>query len=224
MRFKDQVVWVNTNDHGAPVLDDEGRAEMKYREEDRKVYRASPRNLVPLAPGEVIAEAAPKRKASTEPGRDKTRIGSTDHLIGKPLANAVQIWTDGACTGNPGPMGIGMVVVARNKRVERGEYLGLGTNNIAELTAIVRGIEMAMKLGFDPQTPLAVHTDSAYAIGVLAQQWKAKDNLELIAQLRETLGGHPNLRFVKVEAHAGIADNERCDELARMAIKLQARV
>ena len=224
MRFKDQIVWVNTNDSGGIMLDSDGRAEMKYHEQDKKAYRPAAQNLLPLKPGEDVEEPPPRRKSSANIGKDTSGPSYTAHLLGKPLANAVQIWTDGACTGNPGPMGIGMVVITPRKRLERGEYLGLGTNNIAELTAIARGIEMAMSLGLDPQTPLAVHTDSAYAIGVLGQGWKAKANTEVIAQLRSSLASHPNLRFVKVEAHAGIYDNERCDELARMAITQRARV
>lgn len=222
MRFRDEVVWVNTDEAGAMILDADGRAEMKYRETDQKIYRPSGRNLTPLAPGERVLEPAPKRPRAANAGA--VTGGALPHLVGRPLPDAVQIWTDGACTGNPGPMGIGMVVITANKRLERGEFLGMGTNNIAELTAIGRGIEMAMALGMDPQSPMAVHTDSGYSIGVLAQGWKAKANTELIAELREKLNRHPNLRFVKVEGHAGIPDNERCDELARMAIKTRGRV
>ncbi|MDX2020464.1 MAG: RNase H family protein [Deltaproteobacteria bacterium] len=226
MRFKDQTVWVNTDDSGKPVVDAEGRAEMKYRENDVKSYRPAAVNLKAPGANDPPPDNRTRKKASTGATATKAapKATATSYLAGKPLAGAIAIWTDGACTGNPGPMGIGMVVITPGKRIERGEYLGLGTNNIAELTAISRGVEMAMKLGVDPQAPMAVHTDSSYCIGVLSQGWKAKANAELIGEIREMLRHHPNLRFVKVEGHAGIPENERCDELARNAVKQRANV
>ena len=131
---------------------------------------------------------------------------------------AVQVWTDGACSGNPGPMGIGIVVVAGEKRREHGEYLGKGTNNVAELTAIRRGLEIASELVPGRDRPFRVYSDSSYAIGLLAQGWKAKANQALVTNLREFLRGFRRLRFVKVEGHAGVPENERCDLLARQAI------
>src|SRR4029077_19725895 len=86
------------------------------------------------------------------------------------VAGAVDVWTDGACSGNPGPMGIGVVVIDGATRRELGEYLGVGTNNIAELTAIERGLDIAEELaGGDPARPVRVHSDSGYSIGLLSQ-------------------------------------------------------
>ena len=129
---------------------------------------------------------------------------------------ALELWTDGACSGNPGPMGIGIVAVDGGKRREHGEYLGVGTNNIAELTAIDRALDLA---GDQAGTRhVRVYTDSAYSIGVLSKGWKAKANQELIARMRRRLATLPNVEFVKVSGHAGVPENERCDELARDAI------
>jgi ribonuclease HI len=130
----------------------------------------------------------------------------------------VHVWTDGACSGNPGPMGIGIVVLAGDKRKEHGEYLGRGTNNIAELTAIQRGLEIAVELVSARDRPIRVYTDSSYAIGLLSQGWRAKANQELVAELRDYLRGFRSLRMVKVEGHAGVPENERCDLLARQAV------
>ena len=134
------------------------------------------------------------------------------------MSERVEIWTDGACSGNPGPMGIGVVVLADGKRLEHGEYLGLGTNNIAELVAIERGVEMATQNAVDRGRPIHVYSDSGYAIGVLSKGWKAKANQELIARVRGVLGELPHVRLVKVPGHAGVPENERCDELAREAV------
>lgn len=196
MRFKGEPVWVRVDDHGRPVLDGGGRAEMKYRENDQKVYRPAPNNLLP----DTTADGAPAPKPVAS------------------LGNAVEVWTDGACSGNPGPMGIGVVVIADGKRRELGEYLGVGTNNIAELVAIERGIALAATLEPDPKRPIHLHTDSGYSIGVLSKGWKAKANQELIARVKKQMSERPNLVLVKVAGHAGVTENERCDELARQAV------
>jgi len=97
-----------------------------------------------------------------------------------------------------------------------GEYLGVGTNNIAELTAIDRALDL---IGDDAHTRrVRIYTDSAYSIGVLSKGWKAKANQELIARMRRRLASLPQVEFVKVSGHAGVPENERCDELARNAI------
>lgn len=123
------------------------------------------------------------------------------------------VYTDGACSGNPGPMGIGAVIVNAHERKEISEYLGIGTNNIAELTAIERALENCPR-----DRKILVHSDSSYAIGLLSQNWKAKANQELVARIRRLVGEFSDLRFVKVLGHSGVPENERCDELARQAI------
>jgi ribonuclease HI len=209
MSFKGQTVWVNLDDGGRPVLDKDGRAEMKYREDDTRIYRPSPQNLVP-ASGTLAGAAKRPSKARPAKAAPAGTVGSNQGTI--------HVWTDGACSGNPGPMGIGVVVIADDKREEHGEYLGRGTNNIAELTAIQRGLEIARELVPDGGRPISVYSDSAYAIGLLSQGWKAKANQELVAELRQFLRGYPNLRWVKVDGHAGVPENERCDLLARQAV------
>jgi ribonuclease HI len=211
MRFKGEQVWARADESGQLVLDAEGRAEMKYRETDTKSYRPSPGNLIP-DPGGPPGAPSPERKrrassAAKAPAKAPLSGGS-----------AVEIWTDGACSGNPGPMGIGMVVIDGATRREKGEYLGVGTNNIAELTAIGRGIDLAG----DGGRRMRVYTDSSYAIGVLSKGWKAKANQELIAGLKRQLAPL-DVEFVKVAGHAGVPENERCDELAREAVNSRAR-
>jgi ribonuclease HI len=114
-------------------------------------------------------------------------------------------------------MGIGVVVIDGGERREAGEYLGVGTNNIAELTAIERGVELA-GADRDDGRRFRIYTDSSYAIGVLSKGWKAKANQELIARIKRRLAAHPRVEFVKVAGHAGVPENERCDEIARVAV------
>jgi ribonuclease HI len=207
MKFKGEPVWVRVNPSGKPVLDSYGRAEMKYRQDDSRVYRPSALNLVPVDADEVFDDPPPRKSA---PAGNKEDVA--------PIGNAVNVWTDGACSGNPGPMGIGVVVLADGKRLEHGEYLGVGTNNIAELVAIERGVLMAADLKPPPDRPIRVHTDSGYSIGVLSKGWKAKANQELIKRVRVLLAERPQVKLVKVAGHAGVPENERCDQLAREAI------
>jgi ribonuclease HI len=211
MSYKGQSVWVNTDDGGRPVLDQDGRAEMRYRESDTRTYRPWPRNL------EAAGNSAPPAAAPSRPQRGHAEAEGTAHARETP-ARVVHVWTDGACSGNPGPMGIGIVVIAGDERREHGEYLGKGTNNIAELTAIRRGLEIAQALVPSRDRPIRVYSDSSYAIGLLAQGWKAKANQTLVEELRRFLRGFRQLRWIKVEGHSGVPENERCDVLARQAI------
>jgi ribonuclease HI len=217
MRFKGEQVWVRADESGRPVLDAEGRAEMKYRETDTKSYRPAPVNLIPDADGGAPrpAEATPARKRPPAASANASAKKKAPTPRG---GGAVEIWTDGACSGNPGPMGIGMVVIDGTARREKGEYLGVGTNNIAELTAIERGIELVGDAG----RRMRVYTDSSYAIGVLGKGWKAKANQELIARIKRLLAPL-DVEFVKVSGHAGVPENERCDELARDAVTSRGR-
>ena len=211
MRFKGGQVFVRADESGRPVLDAEGRAEMKYRESDAKSYRPSLGNLMP-------DEGPPITMVAPPPARKRLHAESTKKRAPSSAGGAVEIWTDGACSGNPGPMGIGVVIIDGPERREKGEYLGVGTNNIAELTAIERGIELAAGGG----RRLRVYTDSSYAIGVLDKGWKAKANQELIARIKRRLAPL-DVEFVKVSGHAGVPENERCDELARDAVTGRAR-
>jgi ribonuclease HI len=210
-KLRDAEVWAKVDASGSLVADSAGRVDVVYKNQPgAKVYRAAARNLVPLGgdPVEIeVGEKAPERgSASAAPATAAPE-------------NAVHVWTDGACTGNPGPAGIGVVVLDGAKRREVSEFLGEGTNNIAELTAIERGLELVD----DAKRPVLVYSDSAYAIGLLSKGWKAKANVELVARIRKLTVRFGDLRFVKVAGHAGVPENERCDELARTAIITRQR-
>lgn len=161
-----------------------------------KVYRAASRNLEHAGDDEVYECVIDELTEAGAP---------------------VIIYTDGACTGNPGPMGIGAVIMDGKERTEISEFLGIGTNNIAELTAIKRALESLP--ADDRKRLIKVHTDSSYSIGLLTKNWKAKANTELVAELRALVKGFPKLQFVKVKGHSGIPENERADQLAVAAIK-----
>ena len=200
-RLRDADVWAKVDDRGALVTDRDGRVEIVYKAVGgAKVYRAAARNLSSPSGEPVEIEVGEPAPASTAPAAAP--------------ANAIHVWTDGACSGNPGPAGLGVVIIDGEQRRELSEYLGEGTNNIAELMAILRGLEEVS----DKRRPVIVYSDSAYSIGLLTQNWKAKANTELVQRLRTLTKQFADLRFVKVAGHAGVALNERVDELARSAI------
>lgn len=190
---RDAELWVKVDARGEVVTDRDGRIEVAYKPAgSAKGYRGL------LEP--VVDDAAKPDVKTVTPA---TTGG-----------DAIHVWTDGACSGNPGPAGIGVVVIDGSEQKEISEYLGQGTNNIAELTAIQRGLEQVK----DRKRPVVVYTDSEYAIGCISKPWKPKKNVELIADIRELAAKFSNLKFVKVAGHAGIELNEKVDELARNAI------
>jgi ribonuclease HI len=207
-RLRDQDVWARTDDAGVLIVDG-GRVEVVYKSTPgQRVYRAGAANLQPHADNALVeiqvGDPAPASTAKPKGG-----------LIAAAPENAIHVWTDGACTGNPGPAGLGVVVVDGDKTEELSEFLGEGTNNIAELSAIMRGLEIVK----DPSRPVLVYSDSSYSIGLLSQNWKAKANVELVTKIRAICKKFPDLKFVKVAGHAGIPLNERTDELARQAVQ-----
>jgi ribonuclease HI len=242
MIFRNDPVWVLVDERGQPVVDRDGRAEMKYRETDTKSYRPGPTNLtaavgagppreLPPTGGAQPGRVARTSESGTASGKTAVSVGgrarpaTTQGGHGRPAAPArdpaaLEVWTDGACSGNPGPMGIGVVVIDGAWRDELSEYLGIGTNNIAELVAIERGLETSLSRIATTARRVQVHTDSSYAIGLLGKGWKAKANQDLVERIRKKLTAFPAaIEFVKVAGHAGIPENERCDELARNAVE-----
>lgn len=196
-----------------------GRVEIRYKPTDTKAYRAGAANLERIAGAELIADDAVARgeAAPSKEERSAARKADAAKAALAPGAVPKDAWTvyaDGACSGNPGPAGLGIVLVSpQGERHDGFEYLGEATNNVAELTAILRAAELL------PKGALAVvHTDSQYSIGVLTKGWKAKANQALIAEVKSVLSTRKNWRIVYVPGHAGVALNEAADELAREAV------
>lgn len=217
-RLRDADVWAKVDANAALVKDPDGRVEIVYKPAGgASVYRAVARNLTP-APGSEPVEFEPGEPAEPRSRNARAPAGGGERRSSaQPAApaDAIHVWTDGACSGNPGRAGLGVVILGDGPgQREISEYLGEATNNIAELTAILRGLEAVS----DRTRPVIVYSDSAYSIGLLTQSWKAKKNVELVEQLRALTRTFTDLRFVKVAGHAGIALNERVDQLATSAI------
>ncbi len=207
-----------------------GRVEIRYKPTDARAYRAGEQNLeripgeTPLpddtcVPGEEPVKAASPRAAKEERSQARKADAASKALApGAVPKDAWSVYVDGACSGNPGPAGLGIVLVGTDgKMIEGYEYLGSATNNVAELTAILRAAELV------PSAVAAVvHTDSQYSIGVLTKGWKAKANQELIASVKTALSTRPGFTLRYVPGHAGVPLNERADELAREAVSRRA--
>jgi ribonuclease HI len=137
----------------------------------------------------------------------------------------VQIYTDGACRGNPGPGGWGVVLRAGQRERELWGGEQHTTNNRMELTAAIRGLE-ALKW------PVAgsVYTDSQYVLKGISEWihgwkkngWKTSDKKPVknadLWQLLDELARQHKLQWVWVKGHAGHPENERADALANRGI------
>ncbi len=208
MKFKKGKVWVHVDREDKPILVD-GSAEFRYKLDDNRTYNTATKYLEPLGGSSV---KAPKSEAPVE-------SRATAKRDAPPLDNScgsITVYTDGACSGNPGPGGLGVVMIWGEHRKEFASYLGpKSTNNIAELSAIY----YALKQIKNRAIPIEIHTDSSYSLGLLAKGWKAKANAELVADIRDLMGKFAKISFIKVAGHAGIPENERADVLARMAVE-----
>lgn len=134
----------------------------------------------------------------------------------------INIYTDGACSGNPGPGGYGAILEYNGKTRELSGGEKMTTNNKMEITAVIKALE-ALKKPCD----VILFTDSKYVVDSIQKGWvykwrsngwmrTKKDkalNSELWQRLLELLEIH-NVEFNWVKGHAGHPQNERCDYLA----------
>ncbi|APF18502.1 rnhA ribonuclease HI [Caldithrix abyssi DSM 13497] len=134
----------------------------------------------------------------------------------------VEIFTDGACSGNPGPGGYGTILKYQQHTKELSEGYFKTTNNRMELMAIIKGLE-ALK---EP-CEVTVYSDSRYIVDAINKGWlknwvkrrwiRGKNepvkNVDLWKRLLKQLEKH-KVQFIWVKGHAGHTENERCDELA----------
>lgn len=139
--------------------------------------------------------------------------------------NTVVIYTDGACSGNPGPGGWGSVLMYNGHRRELSGGEAETTNNRMELMAVIQALETLTR----PCTAV-IHTDSVYVMKGITEwisQWKQRGwktaarkpvkNVELWQRLEQAAERH-NIKWKWVKGHSGVPENERADELATMAI------
>ncbi|MBN1932139.1 MAG: hypothetical protein JW786_11085 [Desulfobacterales bacterium] len=199
MRFKKNKIWLAMDQNGKPI-NNNGKVLIKYQLNQNYKYWVYENGVKPL-----------------EASQNEQKIDSHDEEI---CHNAVCIYTDGASSGNPGPSGIGILLSFRKHKKEISKYIGIATNNIAELEAIKTAL-LSLK---ETNIPVRIFTDSEYAYGVLTLGWKAKKNQTLINTIKNMASNFSDLKFIKVRGHIGIEGNERADFLATLAIKKQKNI
>ena len=139
----------------------------------------------------------------------------------------VTIYTDGAWSGNPGPGGWGAILMYKDNKKEISGGKKDTTNNIMEITAVIEGLKM---LKYPCEVDL--YSDSAYVVNCFNQGWiynwqknnwktankEPVKNKDLWEELYKLTKVH-KVNFIKVKGHSDNEFNNRCDELARQAIK-----
>ena len=144
----------------------------------------------------------------------------------------VEVYTDGACSGNPGPGGWGAVLRYRfNGKVYEKELSGgddSTTNNRMELLAVCVALEMLKFEGSD----VTIYSDSKYVVDAVEKRWvfgwekkgfAGKKNPDLWSRFLHSYRRH-NVRFVWVKGHADTVENNRCDQLAVAAANDRAHL
>ena len=143
------------------------------------------------------------------------------------MLKKVEIWTDGACSSNPGPGGWAVILNYNGIEKELSGGLAQTTNNVMELTAVINALS-ALK---EP-CEVTLYSDSAYVVNPIVQGWlvswqlkgyktadnKPVKNVELWQKLVTLLNVH-KVNFVKVKGHADNEKNNRCDKLARAQVQ-----
>lgn len=136
----------------------------------------------------------------------------------------ITIYTDGACSGNPGPGGWGAILMFGDTKKEISGGLNNTTNNVMELTAVIEALKMLKR-----PCKVDLYSDSAYVVNAFLQKWiygwikknwktagnDPVKNKELWQELYSLTKIH-KVTFHKVKGHADNEFNNRCDELARM--------
>jgi ribonuclease HI len=196
---------------------------------DAEVYLGSVKAPEPSKskPSDAQPSGAPKSKRKTKP--EQIKLPATERLETSDGLKQVVIYTDGACTGNPGPGGYGVVLLHGEHRKELSGGFRLTTNNRMEILACLVGLRRL-------KVPCAVtiYSDSKYVVNTMTKAWalrwrrngwKRKDengewkdalNADLWAEMLDLCDKH-RVEFAWVRGHAGNRENERCDQLAREA-------
>ncbi len=141
------------------------------------------------------------------------------------MSDPITIWTDGACSGNPGPGGWGAILRAGTREKELFGGAPATTNNRMELTAAIKALEALTR-----RCEVDLYTDSQYVRGGVTgwitgwkrNGWRTADkkpvkNIELWQELDAAAAAH-EVRWHWLKGHAGHPENERADELARQGM------
>lgn len=140
----------------------------------------------------------------------------------------IEVYTDGACSGNPGPGGYGIVIINKgeNTEVELGGYTKDTTNNRMELTAVITALNYIYNTY--GKSDIKIISDSKYVISSILNKWLNNwirhnyhksdgsdlPNEDLWRAFVEAQGKHHTIKYEWVKGHSGNVKNERCDRIA----------
>ncbi len=120
----------------------------------------------------------------------------------------IEIYTDGSCSGNPGPGGWAAIVMQDGRRVELKGGVEGTTSNRMELTAAINGLAH-VRAG----SAVVIYSDSQYLVNTMTRNWKRRANLDLWQQLDELTAAR-EVKWIWIEGHSGHPGNERANTLA----------
>jgi ribonuclease HI len=138
----------------------------------------------------------------------------------------IDIYTDGAASGNPGPGGYGVILRSGSHYKELSGGFRLTTNNRMELLAVIEGLNAIKK----PGGQVTIYSDSKYVVDSVEKKWvfgwvkkgfKDKKNKDLWMRFLAAYKLH-DVKFIWIKGHNSHPENERCDELAVAASKLRS--
>ena len=215
--WKDEVINKEISEHDVnKLILLKGIVALKSQEQIHKNYM------------EIIEFKKNKIKETEKPTISKAVTLNTDDQQNKNIS----IYSDGACSGNPGKAGSGLALYKNGAKpiLYYGNYVANGTNNIAELNALYKALLLASEIKSDEK--IMILSDSKYSIDCIATWaygWKAKGwtkktgeikNLELIKNAHNLYEQIKNKIIIKhVKGHSGVEGNELADRMAIHAIK-----
>ena len=193
---------------------------MDYKSKIVAEVEALPESLLPelLSYVQTLkpkAESSAKPKLSLKPKSQAKSSSATS-------TDTIVIYTDGACTGNPGKGGYGAVIIDGDRREELSAGYKLTTNNRMEMMGAIAALE-----SLKSNSKVKLHSDSKYIVDAVVKGWAKKwqangwrrnakemaKNPDLWQELLDLCKIH-DVEFIWVKGHAGIPENERCDRLA----------
>ncbi len=188
---------------------------MDYKSKIMMEVESLPESLLPELLGYVQTLRPKAVSASSKP---KLTIKPKSSISG----DTIIIYTDGACTGNPGKGGYGAVIINGDRREEISGGYKLTTNNRMEMMGAIAALE-----SLKSNSKVKLHSDSKYIVDAVIKGWAKKWQANGWRRNKKEMAKNPDLwqelldlckihdvEFVWVKGHAGIPENERCDSLA----------
>ena len=192
---------------------------MDYKSKIVAEVEALPESLLP----ELLNYVQTLTKTKPDSIKPKLSLKSKSQAKSNSFAkDTIIIYTDGACTGNPGKGGYGAVIIDGDRREELSAGYKLTTNNRMEMMGAIAALE-----SLKSNSKVKLHSDSKYIVDAVVKGWAKKWQANGWRRNKKEMAKNPDLwqelldlckihdvEFVWVKGHAGVAENERCDRLA----------